>query len=157
MPPTQSSFPNADELERWTNSVARMMRETANILGFEHCEIVPATTEVPADLPCTRIALTNERSSVQLDLHSRPDARQNVARTMLEIDPEEDDISTDDVNDAMGEIVNIVFGGVKGELDPTMQLGFPEHNVVADDLRSSTSTLRVRVDEDELVLVLRFS
>ena len=49
----------------------------------------------------------------------------SLARAMLDLDPDQD-VSSEDVEDAVGEVVNVVGGNVKGTLPGSTALGLPQ-------------------------------
>lgn len=106
-----------------TSNAAQELAETA--LGCEF-SIDSATDRIDgADLTGCFIALAGEETSVQIGVASDGDGCQALAQSLL---GEESALPEADVTDALGEIANILAGGVKKRMagaDPTMRLSLP--------------------------------
>jgi chemotaxis protein CheX len=60
----------------------------------------------------------------RLVLRCESEVATRIAAAMLDVEPGET-VSEDDVHDAVGEVINVVGGSVKGALGGTMSLGLP--------------------------------
>ena len=116
-------------LEEWMNAAVASAEELATVaLGFDGSNVVGPRDTLPKDLTSALIALVSDTSSVQLGVASTKEGCQQLARALLCMEPDEDDLPEDDVSDAVGEVINIVGGQVKrliGGPDSTMKLGLP--------------------------------
>ena len=74
--------------------------------------LVPITAdgELPLDLTGCFVALVGDEGSLQIGLASDAEGCQTLAKALF---ASEDDLPDEDVGDALGEIANIVAGGVK--------------------------------------------
>jgi CheY-specific phosphatase CheX len=80
---------------------------------------------LPENLTGCFVALVGQDESLQIGLASDPAGCQTLARTLFAC---EDDLSEADISDALGEIANILAGGVKkrmSEYYASMILGLP--------------------------------
>jgi hypothetical protein len=102
-------------LTDWMNLAADAAAEIATgALGMANTRWQQAPdARLPEDLWGVYIPLMTDRDSVQLGLLGRPDVCAQLARSLLGMSPDEtlDDDST--VFDAVGEVTNLVAGGVK--------------------------------------------
>ena len=116
-------------LEEWINAAVTSAEELATVaLGFDGSSVVGSRDALPKGLTSAVIALVSDAASVQLGVASTDEGCQELARALLCMEPEEDDLPEEDVADAVGEVVNIVGGQVKrliGGPDSTMKLGLP--------------------------------
>jgi CheY-specific phosphatase CheX len=74
------------------------------------------------------IALVSDSASVQLGIASTKEGCQALARALLAMDPDEEDLPEEDVADAIGEVANIVAGQVKSAMsdtDASLRIGLP--------------------------------
>ena len=116
-------------LEEWMNAAVASAEELATVaLGFDGSGVIGPRNALSDNLTTAMIALVGDKSSVQLGMASSQDGCQQMARALLCMEPDEDDLPQDDVSDAIGEAVNIVAGQVKRIIsgpDSTMKLGLP--------------------------------
>ena len=114
-------------MEAWVQSVVDAMLDAGMMLGFEDAEV-----DEEAERPDDRfigagIAVVGDEHAIQLGVLSTPDQADLIARTMLAMEPDEE-LAHDDMADAIGEIANIIAGGVKGAMvddAPGLRLGLP--------------------------------
>ncbi len=113
----------------WLDTVVAASKELAETaLGFDGVEVMGMReTQVPTT-GSALIALVGEESSVQIGLTSDNEGCQQIARALLAMEPDEEDLEEADVADAIGEVVNILAGQVKTEMSEkgfSLNLGFP--------------------------------
>lgn len=80
---------------------------------------------LPENMTGCLVALVGQNESLQVGISSNAEGCETLARTLFASD---DELSEDDISDAMGEIANIVAGGVKtrmAKLFGGLQLGLP--------------------------------
>lgn len=115
------------ELENWVVAVTGAMEESAVMLGFGSCTLEGHEDDVPGDLVGAHITIVGDHGAVHLAVLSTAAGNDFIARTMLMMEPDEE-LSQEDIADTVGEIANIVAGGVKGALsqwDGGLKLGLP--------------------------------
>lgn len=115
------------ELENWVVAVTSAMEESAAMLGFGSCTLEGRHDDVPGDLRGAHISIVGDHGAVHLAVLSTEAGNDFIARTMLMME-EGEELSAEDVADTVGEIANIVAGGVKGALrewDGGLKLGLP--------------------------------
>jgi hypothetical protein len=116
-------------LTDWMNLAADAASEiAAGALGmgsvrWQH----PAGAAMPDDLCGVYIPLMAEGFSVQLGLLGRPDVCTQLAKSLLGMGPEESLADESEVFDAVGEVTNLVAGGVKvrAAAHTKVKLGLP--------------------------------
>jgi len=94
-------------------------------LGCEVTVDAPPESVSGIDLTNSLVALVGERTSVQIGIAADDRGCQSLAKLLLGADEE---LTDSDVSDAMGEIANIIGGGVKKRLAGEfggMRLGLP--------------------------------
>lgn len=116
-------------LDDWMSAVVASAEELATVaLGFEGSTLVGRRDSFPRDLNSALVALVSESASVQLGVASTDEGCRQLAGALLCLEPGEEELSDEDVADAVGEIANIVAGQVKrtiGGPGSSMKLGLP--------------------------------
>lgn len=118
-------------LKDWLTAMSEATAETASqTLSCESsadgCE-TKEQIDLPDDVSGSFLTLFTEKDSVQVGIVANKKSLENMAKAMLCMGPEET-VATADITDAIGEIINIVAGGVKRRLnEPTggIKLGLP--------------------------------
>jgi hypothetical protein len=102
-------------LTEWMNLAADAATEIATgALGAESVEWRhPSGVVLPSDLCGVYIPLLGDGFSVQLGVLGRRDVCTQLAKSLLGMGPEESLDGDADVFDAVGEVTNMVAGGVK--------------------------------------------
>jgi CheY-specific phosphatase CheX len=111
--------------EEWLAAAVEATNEFATTtLAFElrQGEDLP---RLPENMTGCLVALVGQNESLQVGLASNTTGCETLARALFASD---DPLSEDDISDAMGEIANIVAGGVKTRMVQkfgSIQLGLP--------------------------------
>ncbi len=120
------SAPNADE---WLDAFVSATDEIASTtLNLGNCAVSPNGGSLPTDMSGSYVSLMSTAASLQVGLASSPQGCQTMAKALLGMTPEEEDLTDADLADALGEVVNIIAGGIKTRLtekDSSIQLGLP--------------------------------
>lgn len=114
-------------MEAWVQSVVDAMLDAGMMLGFEDSDVNEDGDSPGDDFIGANIAVVGDEHAVQLGVLSSPDQADKIARAMLGMEPDED-LPHSDMADAIGEIANIIAGGVKGAMvddAPGLRLGLP--------------------------------
>lgn len=115
----------SDEAQAWleaTRSAAEEFSETSLGVGLGDLQ---ATRALPGNLTGCFVALVGQEESLQIGLATDSFGCQTLAQTLFAA---EEELSEADVTDALGEIANIMAGGVKkrrSESHGGMLLGLP--------------------------------
>jgi len=148
-------------IDSWMEASLEALRDVmVQACGLEGLELVAAADQMPPDLAGAFIPLAGEKDSAQVGLAGELEARQRVCGALMQMSPEEAaELSTSDIVDAMGEVVNIAAGGIKSRLQPllgSLTMGLPlfiNGRVEATD-RVETRVARVSTGAFELVVVI---
>lgn len=143
------------DLGRWVDSVVDAMQDTVMMLGFDGFE-VDRQQGTPEGLQGAHIALVGATYAVHLGVLSTARDTQRMAQAMLEA---EEELPQEDVADAMGEIANILAGGLKGamlDVDEELKLGLPVYVAGRFDPPTSAAnqTLRFVMGNIELTIIV---
>jgi CheY-specific phosphatase CheX len=116
-------------VDEWLDAAVSSAAELATVaLGFDGAAFVGRREAMPADIKSAIIALVTDNVSVQLGIAATEEGCQRLARALLAMEPDEEDLPEEDVADAVGEVANIVAGQVKsvmGAGDATIKIGLP--------------------------------
>jgi hypothetical protein len=111
----------------WVAAMADASTELALSLGMDGVEVLGWHDVPPTGMAGAYIPLLGEDQTLQLALLATPDGCAELSRLLLGLDPS-DNVSDADVADAVGELVNIVAGGVKQRMQDSaglLRLGLP--------------------------------
>ena len=119
-------------LKEWMAATAEATCESASqMLAIQSNPDNASYKEDGKDLPENAqgsfISLVSEADTVQVGFLSTKEGLALLAKAMLGMTPE-DELSDSDMTDAVGEIINVVAGGVKRRLNDStggMKLGLP--------------------------------
>jgi hypothetical protein len=141
----------------WVAAMADASTELALSLGIEGVELLGWHDVPPTGMAGAYIPLLAEDQTLQLALLASPAGCADLARLLLGMESEED-VSDTDMADAVGELVNIVAGGVKQRLqDATggLRLGLPVfiHGYVQPTQQLEVSLASARIGEVEAHLM----
>lgn len=151
---------SAPVLADWLAAAEKVLAELANsCLAFDGVERTGHRTELPRTLPGAYVPLVTPAGSLQVGIAAEIEQCRALARALLCMEPEEE-LAPADVADALGEIVNILAGGLKArmvESAPSISLGLPIFINGAieptDKLEFAISEMRIGPIPASLVLV----
>jgi chemotaxis protein CheX len=112
-------------LEAWLNATVEAASEFASTTLDAAFQSADVSSELPPDLTGCFVALVGEEGSFQIGLASDAEGCQTLAKALFASD---EDLPDEDISDALGEIANIVAGGVKKRMATAQQplsLGLP--------------------------------
>ena len=144
----------------WVAAMAGASTELALSLGIEGVEVLGWHDTPPTGMAGAYIPLLAEDQTLQLALLASPDGCADLARLLLGMEPGEE-VSDADIADAVGELVNIVAGGVKQRMQETtggLRLGLPVfiHGYVQPTQQLEVSLASARIGEvDAHLMALR--
>jgi len=138
----------------WVVAMADASSELASSLGIDGVEVLGWHDVPPAGMAGAYIPMLAEDQTLQLALLASPEGCADLSRLLLGMEPEEE-VAAADIADAVGELVNIVAGGVKQRLqDPGtigtgggLRLGLPVfiHGYVQPTQQLEVSLASVRI------------
>ena len=111
----------------WVAAMADASTELALSLGMDGVELLGWHDVPPTGMAGAYIPLLGEDQTLQLAMLATPDGCADLSRLLLGLEPA-DEVSDADVADAVGELVNIVAGGVKQRMQDSaglLRLGLP--------------------------------
>ena len=123
---------SAIPLKDWLASLIEASADSAtNVLGFEQ-KVLPGVGDgmsacQPSVTSGAFISMLSEGGAIELGFAATKDVLQALAKIVLGMAPEEDIVAADTA-DAIGEVVNIIAGGVKRRLNEAaggINLGLP--------------------------------
>ena len=118
---------NRKSLDDWLQAMTEALGDLAESgLGFEAPQMGDNGGELKGANQGAYVALIGE-DNMQMGILSDAEGCKAMARALLAMEPDEE-IGDADVADAMGEVMNIVGGGVKtrmAQYDPSLKLGLP--------------------------------
>jgi CheY-specific phosphatase CheX len=109
----------------WLDATVSAMAEICSTTLAMDIRTGVEAPKLPENLTGCFVALVGQDDSLQVGLASDAAGCQTLARTLFAAD---DELSDTDVNDALGEIANILAGGVKTRMAAThtgISLGLP--------------------------------
>ncbi len=96
--------------EDWLSATREAAAEFASTTLDAGLEAMDSNSALPLDLTGCFVALVGEEDSLQIGLASDGAGCQTLAKALFASD---DELPAEDVSDALGEIANIIAGGVK--------------------------------------------
>lgn len=131
---------STDDWMRALESAAHELAEEG--LGFSEGKVVPGHLELHEVPWGSLVALTAEDRSVQIGLVASDEHCPTLVRAFLQLE-EDEELEDQDVADALGEMANVLAGGVKVRLeDGSLNLGLP---VVLRGVRDMPKTAKTKV------------
>jgi Chemotaxis phosphatase CheX len=106
----------------WVAAMADASTELALSLGMDGVEVLGWHDVPPTGMAGAYIPLLAEDQTLQLALLATPAGCADLSRHLLGMEPE-DEVSDADIADAVGELVNIVAGGVKQRMQDASRIG----------------------------------
>jgi CheY-specific phosphatase CheX len=138
-----------NDITTWLDATADAMAELCSTTLAMELRKDVGSPKLPSNLTGCFVALVSQDDSLQIGLASDAAGCQILARALFASDSE---LNETDVNDALGEIANILAGGVKTRMASTRRgitLGLPivmeGHLRITD--RQQVSELDVAVNE----------
>ena len=117
----------ASAVSDWVAAMADASTELALSLGIDGVELLGWHDVPPTGMAGAYIPLLGEDQTLQLALLATPEGCADLSRLLLGLEPS-DEVADADVADAVGELVNIVAGGVKQRMQDqagVLRLGLP--------------------------------
>jgi len=136
-------------IQHWMDASVAALRDVAvQAMGFDDLVITRQHDTMPSDMAGAFIPLAGEKDSAQVGLAGGLRDRQLACGALLQMPPEEaEGLSSSDIADAMGEVVNIAAGGIKQTMQALLgplALGLP---LFINGRVEATERLEVRVAE----------
>ena len=129
-------------------------------LGFDEGTVVSTSSNFPEIAPDDYVSLIGIKEPLSIGLVTTREDSFALARALFAMTPEEDDPSEEDLTDALGEITNVLAGGVKSRiLDESMIIGVPtvlsgtEASGVCENRSVSISAMRWNDVEGKVFLM----
>ncbi len=147
------------DLDTWIHVAAESAVHIAgSVLDAHGCDW-QHRGDLPGDLHGAYVTLRLPNASMDLGVAATLEHCHQVARTMLQLGSDEPDVAGHDLNDVLGEIANMVAGGLKQRLIEQVQpigIGTPVALQGQAHPLSQVSTRRavLRLPTSELWLVL---
>lgn len=116
-------------LQDWMAAAIEATLEMSGaVLGFEGSASETPPPPESRQYPGAYIGLNAPNEAVQVGVVAKPESLQALAKAMLGMAPEDEDLPSSDMADAVGELVNIFAGGIKQRMLPrlgSLNLGLP--------------------------------
>ena len=122
-----SAYPSISD---WMEAVVVSSGELATtMLGMSGAELVGVHDKLPGQENAAYISVVGEQSAVQIGLGASPENVQLLAKALMGMGPDEEDLDPEEATDAFSEITNILAGQVKTHIgkksDIVVNLGIP--------------------------------
>ncbi len=115
-------------LKQWCDAVEQASAELSTVaLGLDGIDVSDWDDKLPVGSQGSYIPVVSDNSAVHIGVVSNKEGCVELTRMLLGMEPDEE-LSQDDVTDAMGEVVNILAGAVKtvlAEAFSNLILGLP--------------------------------
>jgi CheY-specific phosphatase CheX len=117
-------------LSEWVSAACESLEEVSQAtLGFDDFARVETHAGRPPNMAAGYVGLVSDANALQIAVGAELAHCRALAAVLLGMEPEEaEDLGEGDVGDAMGEMINVVAGGVKkrlAERDGGLKLGLP--------------------------------
>ena len=145
-------------LTEWMEAMLQALSQVAiNPLGFKGSEVLSFPTNIPEGNCGSYIPLRRNDESVRLFLMMDQRGRQAIARSLFCMSPAEEDLSEQDIGDALGEILNIMSGLIKARIGANaaashqprveLEIGLPGYSTNPSTVSAATesSIAKVRI------------
>jgi hypothetical protein len=116
------------DTQEWLRIIAESASEVATVaLGLDACEIRTQGSLVPEGLIGAYLPLGTNEQPMQVGFLSNPVGCQRLAKALLGMGAEEEDLTPADLSDAISELANVVAGGIKRRVPGGVEikLGLP--------------------------------
>ena len=122
-----SAYPSIGD---WMDAVVESSGELATtMLGMSGTELLGMHDRLPGQENAAYISVVGEQSAVQIGLGASPENVQLLAKALMGMEPDEEDLDPEEATDAFSEITNILAGQVKTLIgkksDMVVNLGIP--------------------------------
>jgi chemotaxis protein CheX len=104
------------DVSMWLEAIAESMAEICSTTLAMELRRDVDKPKLPENLTGCFVALVGREENLQIGVASDPEGCQVLARTLFQV---EDELGDTDVNDALGELANILAGGVKTRMSTT--------------------------------------
>jgi len=115
-------------MELWLTAAQQALCSVAtSALAFDEAVITEPRVAVPTTLYGAMISIVGDTESIELAISSTTAVGQRLTKALL-MEDGPDDLPESDVVDSLGEIANMIAGGVKKRLAPDrpgLRLGLP--------------------------------
>lgn len=142
-------------MQTWVNAICQVADELATtMLGFS--QFTRSTGEASIeDIQDSKIKLAQvgDDGRVMLGVVTDEISGPALARALLGMEADEE-IDEADIDDALGEIANMIAGGVKIRVDQSLKIGVPAIAECIDSLREAKSLGMAQVQCDDVSLHL---
>jgi len=151
---------NQVPLKGWMEALISAMNELAvTSLGYEEGTLVSKDSTLKEEFSGSYIALVGDNTSLQIGVGTTREGCTRLARDLFALEPEDEDLSEQDEADALGELANVVAGGLKSRMSDhasDMQLGLPLmfHGTIEAPKHSEVSISVIRWNAAEVRLIL---
>jgi CheY-specific phosphatase CheX len=117
-------------IKDWMDAVVSSSAELATMmLGMSGAELIATHDRMPSPGNAAYISVVGEQSAVQIGVGATPENVQVLAKALMGMTADEDDLDSDEAADAFSEITNILAGQVKTIIgkksDIVVNLGIP--------------------------------
>lgn len=145
-------------IDEWAEVASKSVKLVAVEMGFSSCEAKGRASGLPKNLAGAFVPLVGQNASVQLGLMATKAGQELLARTVLQMEPDEE-LEREDVTDAVGELTNCLVGRIKREMrtvDPTLKIGLPVfiEGTVEDIGKSEHCTIEVLMNGTPVSVVV---
>jgi len=135
----------------WENALLDSLNELATgMLFLGEPELIKVIDSIPPSIRGAQVAMISMQECLNIGLSAAQDGCEMLSRALLGMEPDEE-LAVEDIHDAMGEIVNIVAGGVKRKLIediPTLKIGLPVffEGKMSPNKEASSKFIEVKID-----------
>ncbi len=114
----------------WLDALVEATNETSDqFLSLGNISVIATTDSLPEMATAGFVSLVGDSTAVQVGIAASAGGCQLLAKSLMGMTDEDEDLPHNDVIDALGELANIVAGGVKQRMvdqgESTMVLGLP--------------------------------
>jgi CheY-specific phosphatase CheX len=147
-------------LTEWVEALVVAANELATgSLGFEEGSVVGTESSLSSVVSGSLVALVGQQSSVEVGICATKDNCVKLARSFLGMEPEDEELSSSDLDDALGEMANVLAGVLKSQLNgrvPPLQLGLPIvlHGLVGASSSAEMVVAKLQWEEAEAHFLL---
>jgi CheY-specific phosphatase CheX len=121
-------MPDTTNIQEWLSAAVESVKDLCTTsFSFPSCEVMPNLAHEIKDKAGAYIALVGDHSAIQLGMAADECGCYALSRALLCME-ENEELSKEDMSDTMGEIANIIAGGLKSKMDernPNMRMGLP--------------------------------